>query len=89
MNVKAELEKRLKAAFDPSRLEIEDDSHQHTGHAGNPGGRETHFRVVIVSEKFKGLSRVKRHRLVYQVLGGLIGNPIHAIGLETHAPGEV
>lgn len=88
MRIKAEIEKRLTAAFHPSKLEVEDDSHQHSGHAGNPGGRETHFRVLIVSEKFAGQSRVKRHRAVYQALGGLIGHPIHAIGLDTRTPDE-
>jgi BolA protein len=77
---------RLRAALAPERLVVEDDSHQHAGHAGAREGR--HFSVQIHSARFTGLSRVARHRLVYDALGPLAGQGIHALALVTRAPGE-
>jgi BolA family transcriptional regulator, general stress-responsive regulator len=81
-----ELAARLRAALVPERLEVDDDSHQHAGHAGAREGR--HFSVRITSARFAGLARVARHRLVYDALGPLAGLGIHALALETKAPGE-
>ncbi len=77
---------RLRAALAPERLVVEDDSHQHAGHAGAREGR--HFSVQIHSARFTGLSRVARHRLVYDALGPLAGQGIHALALVTRAPDE-
>jgi BolA protein len=77
---------RLQAALAPERLVVEDDSHQHAGHAGAREGR--HFSVQIHSARFAGLSRVARHRLVYDALGPLAGQGIHALALVTRAPDE-
>jgi BolA family transcriptional regulator, general stress-responsive regulator len=71
----------------PVQLEILDESAAHAGHAGAAGGAG-HFRVRVVSEAFRGLARVQRHRLVYDALGSLLRNDIHALALTTLAPGE-
>jgi BolA protein len=81
-----ELTARLQAALTPERLEVQDDSLLHAGHAGAGEGR--HFRVRIHSARFAGLSRVARHRLVYDALGSLAGLGIHALALEARAPGD-
>jgi BolA protein len=73
-------------ALEPTALTVEDDSASHAGHAGAREG--SHFNVRIVSERFTGLSRVARHRLVYDSLGSLMVHRIHALALETRAPGE-
>jgi len=88
MNVSAaELERALAAALAPDSLTVEDDSRRHAGHAGAAEG--SHFNVRIVSPRFHGLSRVARHRLVYDCLGPLIGRGgIHALAIDARAPGE-
>jgi len=82
----ADIERELRAAFDPDSLEVNDDSHQHVGHAGAREGR--HFSVVIVSGRFAGASRVVRHRLVYDALRNLIPQGIHALAIDARTPDQ-
>jgi len=87
MSVSADdIERRLRATLAPSALSITDDSHLHAGHAGAREGR--HFSVRIASPRFVGLSRVARHRLVYDALHSLIPQGIHALAIQAHAPDE-
>lgn len=78
----------LERAFAPQALNVTDDSAQHTGHAGAAGGAG-HFSVRLVSERFRGVARVQRHRMVYDALAGEIGPEIHALALELRAPDEL
>jgi BolA protein len=80
----AEIEQTLRAALGPSRLEVQDDSHLHAGHAGAREGR--HFSVRIDSGRFEGLSRVARHRLVYDALHALMPRGIHALAIDARVP---
>ncbi len=80
------VEAALRAALQPESLVVTDDSHLHAGHAGAREGR--HFSVRIVSPCFEGLSRVARHRLVYDPLRIWMPNGIHALALVTLTPGE-
>ncbi|GJQ11148.1 hypothetical protein GpartN1_g2939.t1 [Galdieria partita] len=77
--------------LNPSRLEIHDDSLQHAGHIGAKGLRssETHFSVFIVSDVFDGLSLVKRHQLVYSLLGQELKEGLHALRIQAKTPSEV
>jgi BolA protein len=77
----------LTAALEPLALEIVDEGHLHRGHAGAASGAG-HFRVRIVAAAFAGRSRVQRHRSVYEALRAELGPEIHALALETLAPGE-
>jgi BolA protein len=86
MNVQATIRNKLKAAFSPAELEIINESHLHSGHLGSPGTGESHFRVRIVSEAFRGLSRVECHRKVNDVLAEELAGPVHALALATSAP---
>jgi len=81
-----DIETALRETLQPAALAITDDSHLHTGHAGAREGR--HFSVRIVSERFNDLSRIKRHRLVYDALHLLIPRGIHALAIDARAPGE-
>ena len=81
-----DIEAALREALQPSALAITDDSDQHAGHAGAREGR--HFSVRIVSKSFTDLSRVKRHRLVYDALHLLIPRGIHALAIDARTPGE-
>jgi len=75
---------RLQATLAPTELEVLDESAAHAGHAGADGtGFGTHFRVRIASPRFEGLSRVARHRLVYDALRDFIDRGLHALAVET------
>lgn len=82
----AEIEARLRTALSPLRIEVEDDSHQHAGHAGAREGG--HFTVRVTSPLFAGLTRVARHRLVYDALGPLAPQRVHALAIVARAPDE-
>jgi BolA protein len=82
------IQDKLSAAFSPTRLEVEDDSARHKGHAGAPGGGESHFNVVIEAARFEGLSRVARQRAVLAALADELAGPVHALSIKARAPGE-
>ena len=79
---------KLTSAFAPSRLEIEDDSARHHGHAGARPEGETHFNVLIESAAFAGASKVARQRMVYRALADELTGPLHALSVKPLAPGE-
>jgi len=81
------IERCLRAGLEPSHIEVIDESHLHAGHAGARGGAG-HYRAVLVSDRFEGLSRVKRQQLVYGLLEGLMGPEIHALSMRTWTPAE-
>jgi len=72
---------RLRAAFAPRHLDVVDESEAHRGHAGFRDGGESHFRVTIESDRFRGLDRVARHRAVHAALGKELFGEIHALAL--------
>lgn len=71
----------------PESIEITDDSSQHIGHEGAKGGGG-HYRLLLVSAKFHGLSLPARHRLVYDALGSMMKKEIHALSIKAYAPDE-
>jgi len=88
MQVKTIIADKLAAAFAPQSLDVEDESHRHEGHAGHRPGGQTHFRVKIVSEAFRGKSRIERHRMVNQTLAQELSSGVHALAIHASAPGE-
>jgi BolA family transcriptional regulator, general stress-responsive regulator len=76
----------LEAVLAPTRLDIEDDSHRHAGHAGAKGGG--HYRVYVVSAKFSGRTLIARHRMVYEALAEQMKGDIHALSIVAKAPEE-
>ena len=80
-------EQDLHKAFSVDRLQIEDESHLHAGHAGAASGGG-HFKLTIVAPEFKGLSLVARHRAIYAALNRHIPIEIHALTINAIAPGE-
>jgi BolA protein len=73
----------LQQQFKPSFLEVIDESAEHAGHSGaTESGMNSHFRVRIASVQFEGLSRVQRHRLVYDSLQEFLDNGLHALAIE-------
>lgn len=82
----ASLEQRLRERLQPVTLQVIDESYQHAGHVGaNDSGVGTHFRVKIASPLFTGVSRVARHRLVYDSLQDFIDQGLHALAIEAEA----
>lgn len=80
------LERKLIAAFQPSVLNVIDESNQHAGHAGSHPLGESHFRVTIVADAFKGKSRVNCHRMVNEVLAEELKVRVHALAIDASAP---
>ena len=79
---------KLQEAFKPESLQVVDESHLHEGHAGHRPGGETHFRVYIVSDAFKGKSRVERHRMINSALAAELAGSVHALAIQAKATGE-
>ncbi|ALK07908.1 BolA family protein [Blastochloris viridis] len=79
---------RLQAALDPADLKVIDESDRHAGHAGARAGGESHFRVYIVAEAFRGKTRLDRHRMVNEALKAELEAGIHALAVHANAPGE-
>ncbi len=86
----SETAERIRAALErelaPLQLVVEDDGALHAGH---PGARDGgHFRVRVVSERFRGLSRVARHRMIYQAVEPLLGRSVHALAIDARTAEE-
>lgn len=82
------LETTLTRAFAPTLLRVNDDSARHAGHAGARPGGETHYSVLLVSEAFRGKSRVARHRMVHDALQAEFAAGLHALALTLRSPEE-
>jgi len=88
MRIQDLITQKLTKAFAPESLSVVDESHMHAGHAGARPGGETHYRVHIVSDAFRGKSRVDRHRMINATLAGELAGSVHALAIHASAPGE-
>jgi BolA protein len=88
MTVRATIAQKLTEAFTPLSLKVEDESDRHQGHAGHRAGGETHFRVYIVAEAFRGKGRLERHRMINATLAAELEAGVHALAIHAAAPGE-
>ncbi|MCB2098605.1 MAG: BolA family protein [Parvularculaceae bacterium] len=88
MKVADRIDAKLRAGLAPHRLEIKDESHLHAGHAGARPDGESHFRLLVVSSAFEGLSRVARQRAVNDLLREELADRIHALAMKTLTPAE-
>ena len=89
MSVREHVTEKLREKLTPEHLEVVNESHMHAG----PKDAETHFKVVVVSPLFEGMSAVKRHQLVYGALGEMMGKKpsqggIHALAITSRTPAE-
>lgn len=85
MSMEATIRRKLEESLKPSRLEVVNESHLHQGHSGDDGSGESHFRVMVVSPVFAGLTRVAAQRKVYEILQDEMQNQIHALSISTLA----
>ncbi|MBJ3778857.1 BolA family protein [Acuticoccus mangrovi] len=76
----------LNERFAPRRLDIVDESHLHAGHMGARPEGETHFRVTIAADAFRGTTRLARHRMVNEAAADLLAGPIHALAIKAEVP---
>jgi BolA protein len=83
----AKIRQRLEQSLDPLELSIKDQSQLHVGHEGARDGKG-HFDITVVSQAFAGVSRVTRHRMVYDALRDLLESDIHALRINAYAPSE-
>jgi BolA protein len=89
MTTRAErIEKTLAACFPPAQVAVQDDSHQHAGHAGAQPGGETHYSVLVVSPAFAGMNRVARSRAAHAALEAEFKGGLHALALRLLTPEE-
>lgn len=84
MHVEQAITKILRDEFQPTHLEVHNDSGKHNV----PTGSESHFRVVIVADAFIGKPRLARHRLLNTALANFLAGPVHALALHPYAPEE-
>ncbi|ADP11790.1 transcriptional regulator BolA [Erwinia pyrifoliae] len=78
--VREEIEDKLRTAFSPVHLEVQDESYRHNV----PAGAESHFKVVIVSESFNDHRLLSRHRAIYAVLAEELAGSVHALALHSY-----
>ena len=88
MQTKDVITRKLTKTFAPESLKVEDESDQHQGHAGHRPEGETHFRVYIVAEAFRGKGRIDRHRMINAALAVELAGGVHALSIHAKAPGE-
>lgn len=88
MSVAEEMTALLNEVLAPTRLDIINDSAQHSGHSGDDGSGESHFTIVIESPRFEGVSRLQRQRMVNAALGDIPGQRVHSLAIKATAPGE-
>lgn len=90
MSIAARIRAKLTEGLNPVRLELVDESSHHAGHAGLQGlaAQETHFRLTIAAEAFRGLPRVQRQRMVYRLLAQEFEDGLHALAVTAQSPEE-
>ena len=81
---KIKIENLILTNFKPEFFSVLDVSEQHRGHQNFKENIESHFEIIIVSEKFKNLNRVERHRMVYQSLKEEFLSDLHSVTIKTY-----
>ncbi|CFQ40265.1 transcriptional regulator BolA [Yersinia frederiksenii] len=82
--IREQIEEKLKMAFEPDHLEVINESYRHNV----PAGSESHFKIVIVSDKFQDQRFLSRHRAIYSVLADELASTVHALALHTYTQKE-
>lgn len=83
------IQEKLEKELAPDFIKLRDDSGKHAGHAGWREGELTHLHIVIASQKFKGLSKVKRHQYIYKILSEELDAGLHSISIKAYSPEEI
>ncbi len=83
-----DIKNKLTRALNPNQLDVIDESSQHFGHVGWKEGVVTHIKIDIIADSFNGLSKVQRHKVIYQILGSEINNGLHAVRISAKTLNE-
>tara|TARA_B100000959_G_C14969439_1_gene619074 strand:- start:956 stop:1216 length:261 start_codon:yes stop_codon:yes gene_type:complete len=86
MIISNKIEKIIVNTFDVSSIEIIDETHKHRGHPQSSGG---HFKLIMISNDFKGLSLIERHRMIYKALDSMMKKEIHALSIHVKTTEEI
>jgi len=86
--IEQDIRRKLMLGLEPTRLDVINESELHAGHRSSPGTGDSHFRVLVVSPRFEGLSRLARHRLINEALAAELAGPVHALAIHAFAPSE-
>ena len=86
MSLEQIISEKLTEAYKPLKLKVENESHHHSGHSGDDGSGESHWRIHIIADAFTGKTRVERQRMVNQTLAFELKNNIHALAMTVEAP---
>jgi BolA protein len=89
MNIEQAIQSIIEQEFSPVHFALINESYKHKGHAGDDGSGQTHFKLMVVSGAFDGLSRVDRQRLVNVALKDLFSSGLHALSVSLKAPSEI
>ncbi len=89
MKVAEQIHQILTENLKPLEIQVVDESHLHAGHAGARPEGETHFAVRVVSEAFRGKTRIECHRMINEHLANLLHNRVHALRIKTFTPEDV
>lgn len=82
MDLEKQIYEILQESLSPKTLEVVNDSHKHAGHAGDDGSGQSHFTIIISASCFDGVSRLERHRLIYDALSDKMDKLPHAISIK-------
>ena len=81
--MKSRLEEKLRIELKPFHLDVVDDSASHIGHVGAHPSGETHFSVLVVSDKFIGIKPLERHRMIYKIINSEFNSSLHALAIQS------
>jgi len=84
VSIQSDIEKKITEFFQPVFLQVINESNQHNV----PPGSESHFKLVVVSDQFKGKRSVARHQMLYSCLKAELDGPVHALALHTYTEKE-
>lgn len=83
MSLQQRIQHKVESAIQPQHFDLINESHMHSGPA-----TESHFKLVVVSERFEGLNAVKRHQHLYGLLSEELKDGVHALALHLYTPAE-
>ena len=84
MSVQGDIKAKLQNSLVPSHLQVINESHMHNV----PPGSESHFKVIVVSEHFAGMPRIRRHQTVNEILRDELASRVHALSMRTLTASE-
>ncbi|MGH1399049.1 MAG: BolA family protein [Alphaproteobacteria bacterium] len=88
MRIEDEIKRIIETELAPAHLEVINESGKHIGHAGDDGSGQTHFKLVVVHERFEGQSRVERQKTINKMLVSLFDKGLHALSMQLYTPQE-